>query len=108
MVMAVMVTIPEKDAEDLIKMLLSEKVCACVNVIKGVKSFYWWEGKINEAQEVILIIKTKETLFMKLKELVKNNHPYKVPEIIGFKIDNINQEYLDWLNKEANALPFSS
>ncbi|MFA5270901.1 MAG: divalent-cation tolerance protein CutA [Candidatus Omnitrophota bacterium] len=108
MVMAVMVTIPEKDAEDLIKLLLSEKVCACVNVIKGVKSFFWWEGKIDEAQEVILIIKTKETLFMKLKGLIRNNHPYKVPEIIGFKIDNINQEYLDWLNKEANALPFSS
>ncbi|MFA6281645.1 MAG: divalent-cation tolerance protein CutA [Candidatus Omnitrophota bacterium] len=108
MVIAVMVTIPEKDAEGLIKMLLSERVCACVNVIKGVESFFWWEGKIDQAQEVILIIKTKEALFVKLKQLIKNNHPYKVPEIISFKIDSINQEYLDWLNKEANALPFSS
>jgi len=108
MVIAVMVTIPEKDAEGLVKMLLSERVCACVNIINGVKSFFWWEGKINEAQEVILLIKTKETLFAKLKELIKHNHPYKVPEIVCFKIDNINQEYLDWLNKEANALPFSS
>ena len=107
MVMTVIVTIPEKDAEPLAKMLLSQKICACVNIIKGIQSFFWWEGKIDQAQEVILIIKTKETLFAKLKEMIKNNHPYKVPEIIGFKIDNINQEYLDWLNKEANALPFS-
>ncbi len=108
MVIAVLVTIPENDAENLAKMLLRERVCACVNIIKGVQSLFWWKGKIDEAQEVILLIKTKETLFAKLKELIKNNHPYEVPEIISFKIDNINKEYFDWLNKEANALPFSS
>jgi len=108
MVIAVLVTIPSKDAEPLAKMLLEERVCACVNIISGVKSLFWWKGKMDEAQESILIIKTKETLFAKLRTLIKNNHPYETPEIIGFKIDNINQEYLDWLNKEANALPFSS
>lgn len=108
MLMLVMVTIPEKDAEGLAKMLLSEKICACVNIVKGVKSLFWWEGKVDVAEEVILIIKTKELLFGKLKALVKNNHPYKVPEIIGFKVDSVNQEYLDWVNKEANAVSFSS
>ncbi|MFA5338407.1 MAG: divalent-cation tolerance protein CutA [Candidatus Omnitrophota bacterium] len=108
MVMAVLVTIPEKDAESLAKMLLGERVCACINIVSGVKSLFWWKGKLDEASESLLIIKTKETLLAKLKILIKNNHPYEVPEIISFKIDNINQEYLDWLNKEANALPFSS
>lgn len=107
MVIAVLVSIPEKDAEHMAKMLLQERVCACINIIKDVKSFFWWEGKIDEAQEVMLVIKTKESLFSKLKNLIKNNHPYKTPEIISFKIDQINPEYLDWLNKEANALPFS-
>jgi periplasmic divalent cation tolerance protein len=108
MAIAVVVTIPEKEAENLAKRLLEERVCACVNIIKGVKSFFWWEGKIDEAEEVILFIKTKEALFPKLKTLVKNNHSYTVPEIISFKVDQISQEYLEWLNKEANASPFSS
>ncbi len=107
MVMTVFVTIPENDAEHFAKMLLAERVCACVNILNGVKSLFWWDDRIDESREALLVIKTKESLFNKLKNIVKNNHPYKVPEIIGFKIDNINQEYLDWLQKEANALPFS-
>lgn len=108
MIIAVLVTIPEKDAEHLSKMLLEERVCACVNIVKGVKSLFWWQGKIDETQEAILIIKTKDSLFGKLKTLIKNNHPYEVPEVISFKIDQINQEYLDWVNKEANAAAFSN
>jgi periplasmic divalent cation tolerance protein len=107
MVIAVLVTIPQKDAEPMAKMLVQERVCACVNIITGVKSIFWWEGKVDETQEAILVIKTKDALFGKLKNIVKNNHPYKVPEIISFKIDQINQEYLDWVNREANAVPFS-
>jgi len=107
MAIAVLVTIPEKDAEGLAKMLLAKRVCACVNIIAGVKSLFWWKDKLDEARESLLIIKTKETLFESLKTLIKNNHPYEVPEIISFKIDNINQEYLNWLNNEADALPSS-
>jgi periplasmic divalent cation tolerance protein len=105
MAIAVLVTIPEKDAEALATMLVSERVCACVNIIKGVRSLFWWKGKINTADEVILIIKTKDSLYAKLKTMIKNNHPYSVPEIISFKIDQINQEYMEWLNKEASANP---
>ncbi|MDD5584261.1 MAG: divalent-cation tolerance protein CutA [Candidatus Omnitrophica bacterium] len=105
MAIAVLVTIPEKEAEALATMLLSERVCACVNIIKGVRSLFWWEGKINNADEVILVIKTKDSLYAKLKTMVKNNHPYSVPEIISVKIDQINQEYTEWLNKEASANP---
>jgi periplasmic divalent cation tolerance protein len=105
MAIVVFVTIPEKEAEGLSQMLLGERVCACVNIVKGVHSLFWWEGKINTAEEALLIIKTKESLFAKLKTLVVNNHPYSTPEIISFKIEQINQKYLDWLNKEANANP---
>ena len=105
MALAVFVTIPEEQAEKLTKQLLQERVCACVNIIKGVNSFYWWQDKIDNSQESMLMIKTKESLFPKLKRLIKNNHPYDVPEIITFTIDKINQDYLSWLNKEANASP---
>ena len=107
MAIAVLVTIPNENAQGLAKVLLEERVCACVNIVSGVKSFFWWEGKIDEAQESLLIIKTKDALFGKLQTVVKENHPYSVPEIISLKIDDINKEYLAWLNKEANA-QFSS
>jgi periplasmic divalent cation tolerance protein len=107
MIIVVLVTIPEKDAEHLAKMLVEERVCACVNITSGVKSFFWWEGKVDQAQEAMLVIKTRDALFGKLKTLVKNNHPYQVPEIISLKVDQLNQEYLEWVNKEANASPFS-
>lgn len=107
MAIAVMVTIPKDSADNLAKNLLQEKVCACVNVIHGVNSYYWWEGKIDDAHESLLIIKTKESLFHKLKTMIKNNHPYSVPEIIGFNISQIDNEYLRWLNEHANADPTS-
>jgi len=105
MAIAVLVTIPEKDAQSLAKNLLEERVCACVNIIKGVESHFWWEQKLDTSQEALLIIKTKEALFGKLRTAIENNHPYEVPEVISFNIDRINQKYLDWLNKEANASP---
>ncbi|MDD5069104.1 MAG: divalent-cation tolerance protein CutA [Candidatus Omnitrophica bacterium] len=105
MAITVFVTIPKKEAENMAKMLVEERVCACVNIVDGVKSFFWWEGQVDTAEESLLIIKTKESLFSRLKEMVSANHSYSVPEIISFKIDNLNQPYLEWLNKEANAAP---
>ncbi|MCM8786616.1 MAG: divalent-cation tolerance protein CutA [Candidatus Omnitrophica bacterium] len=106
MAIVVFVTIPQNDAGDLSKMLLEEKVCACVNIIKDVDSFFWWEGKIDNSKEALLIIKTKESLFPKLMQLILNNHPYSVPEIISFKIEQIYQPYLEWINKTVNADPY--
>ena len=103
MVIAVLVTIPSKDAKALAQALLREKACACVNVIKGVESHFWWEGKINTSQEDLLVIKTKESLFGKLKQLIENNHPYDTCEVIAFGVDHINKKYFDWLNGEIDA-----
>lgn len=101
MAILVMVTIPKDKAELLAKILLTEKICACVNIIDEVKSLFWWQGKIDEEKESLLLIKTKKTLFSKLEDFIKKNHPYKVPEIIGFEINKINNEYSNWLNKEC-------
>src|SRR4030042_2203053 len=102
MLMLVMVTIPEADAERMANALLEEKVCACVNIVTGVRSLFWWQGKIDTAQEALLLIKTKDLLYTKLQGLIKNNHPYDVPEIVGFSADRTYQPYLDWLITEAN------
>ena len=54
------------------------------------------------------MIKTKDSLFNRLKEVIRNNHPYEVPEIIGMKIDQVDKDYCDWVIKEASAQPFST
>ncbi|MCQ9206148.1 MAG: divalent-cation tolerance protein CutA [Omnitrophica bacterium] len=101
MALMVLVTVPKDKAKNLANILLQQKVCACVNIVGGLESFFWWEGKIDTETESLLIIKTKDAIFSKLEELIKKNHPYSVPEIIGFQIDKINKSYLDWLNKEV-------
>ncbi len=98
----VFVTVPSYDkGREIAKFLLEKKLCACVNVISKVSSFYWWEGKIEEDEEALLIIKTREELFEKLKEAVLDVHPYDVPEIISIPIQKGYKKYLDWIEKET-------
>ncbi|MBU1121987.1 MAG: divalent-cation tolerance protein CutA [Candidatus Omnitrophica bacterium] len=104
MAIVVFVTIPTKDSEKLIEKLLNERVCACVNIINNVKSYFWWQGKIDQAQESLLMIKTTDKAFSSLKKLIKSNHPYQVPEIIAFNIDQGNKDYLDWISQEVKPI----
>lgn len=101
MLLVVLVTIPQNKASFLAKKLLQKKVCACVNIIKSVESFFWWEGKIDIVKESLMIIKTKKSLFSKLQKAIKDNHPYTVPEIVGIEAANVNKPYLDWVKKET-------
>jgi len=103
MTIVVLVTIPQKGARSLAKLLLKERVCACVNILKGLESLFWWQGKIDTGEEALLFIKTKESAFSKLKNVIKRNHPYDVPEIIALKVGKINKEYQQWLDKEMHV-----
>jgi len=100
-IITVLVTIPGEKAESLANRLLKEKVCACVNIIKEVKSLFWWKGEITSEEETLLIIKTKKTLFPKLKKMIKDNHPYEIPEIIALDIVSVNSGYKKWLIQEV-------
>ena len=88
-----------EEAEKISKILVEEKLAACVNILSGVKSYFWWKGKVDEADEYLLIIKTSvekiEKLFRKVKEL----HSYSVPEIISLPILEGNTEYLKWIEE---------
>jgi len=103
MTMVIFVTIPQEKAKSFTKMLLKERACACVNILKGIESLFWWQGKINSEKEALLIIKTKQSAYHKLEKVIKRNHPYSVPEIIAFKVDKIDSEYQKWLKKEVHA-----
>lgn len=96
----VFITAPSEDeAVKIGRTLVEEKIAGCVNIIKGIRSVYSWQGKIEDEQEVLMIIKTKRELFDELEKKVKLLHSYTVPEIIGIKINKGSEEYLNWLNE---------
>ncbi len=87
----------KEEAEKISKTLVRKRLAACVNVVSTVKSFFWWEGKVDEAEEHLLIIKTGVEKMEKLIEKVKELHSYSVPEIISLPILEGNKEYLKWI-----------
>ena len=86
-----------EEAQNIATALVEEKLVACVNIIPQIRSIYWWEGKVCQDDEVMLISKTKQSLFTTLMDRVKVLHSYEVPEIIAFPISEGSPEYLSWI-----------
>jgi periplasmic divalent cation tolerance protein len=91
----------DEEAQKISKILLERKKVACVNIIDKVSSRFWWESKLDSAQENLLIAKTKTSLLPEIIELVKKAHSYYVPEIIALPIIGGNQDYLEWLEQSV-------
>lgn len=100
----IIVYVTAKDLEEgrrIAAYLLQQKLAACVNIVNGIESHYIWEGKFERSAEVLLVIKTRKTLFARLTKAVKEAHSYQVPEIIALPIVAGDKKYLDWLGKET-------
>ena len=95
----VMSTCPEAEAEKLAEQLLEERLVACVNIIPGVVSKYWWKGKMEADKESILLMKTTPLLVDEVIENVKALHSYEVPEVIVVDIETGNPGYLAWIGE---------
>ena len=101
----VFITVPNKTvAETIAKGLLNAKLAACVNIVSGVESVYWWKEKIETANELLLIVKTRADLTADITRFVKKNHPYAVPEVIAVKITGGNEDYLNWLGANCTFI----
>ncbi|MGE3317568.1 MAG: divalent-cation tolerance protein CutA [Planctomycetaceae bacterium] len=83
--------------------LVEERLAACINVLDGMTSLYWWEGKIEQGNEAVLIAKTRDENVEPLTERVKSLHSYSVPCVIAWPIKHGNDPYIDWI--EENSLP---
>jgi periplasmic divalent cation tolerance protein len=89
----------KEEARKISRALLRLKLCACVNILSGIESFFRWKGKINKAAEVLLIIKSRKDKVPKLIKLVKSIHSYEVPEIISLPITAGFKPYLNWIDE---------
>ncbi len=89
----------KKEAELIGATLVKERLAACANIIGGVRSLFWWEGKIDCAKEELLIIKSKKSKLPAIIKRVRSLHSYKVPEIIALPIIGGNRSYLKWLDE---------
>ena len=87
----------KEEAVRIVRALLEERLIACANIMDPVSSFFWWQGKIEEEKEVLVIMKSHETLFKKLSKRVMELHSYDTPEILAIPIVNGSQSYLDWM-----------
>ena len=97
----VLVTHPNKEhAERITRGVIDAKLAACV-LVTDVKSFYNWEGKLNEDDEVVTILKTSTEKATELQKYIETNHDYDVPAIISFQA-NANESYGNWLGQQLN------
>ena len=92
-----------KEARIIGKVLIDERLVACVNIIAGMESLYRWQGKLEHDTEAILIAKTRSALTKRVIGRVKELHSYACPCIVSFAIDQGNKEYLEWLEAETTG-----
>jgi periplasmic divalent cation tolerance protein len=85
------------EAKSIGKALVEEKICACVNIIPGMHSIYFWEGELVQDQEVVLLIKSVPTSFKALSAKIKEMHSYEIPAIFTLHSKEVDANYLKWV-----------
>lgn len=84
-------------AEDLALRLVEEGLCACVNLVPAVRSFFRWQGRVDRAEELLLVVKTTAAAAPQLRERIVALHPYDVPEVLEVAVTGGLPAYLQWL-----------
>jgi periplasmic divalent cation tolerance protein len=91
----------EKEGKKIAHHLVKEGLAACVNVIPRISSFFFWEGKLCEEREVLILAKAEKAKMNKINKKIKDLHSYSVPEILFLKVAGGDREYLRWIGKMA-------
>ena len=98
-IIVLITTSDEVEAVRIARALVEARLAGCVNIIKDIRSIYNWQGKVEDENEVLMVVKTRESLFDPLMEKVKELHSYTVPEIIALPIIQGSEDYLKWLKE---------
>ncbi|MGE5622580.1 MAG: divalent-cation tolerance protein CutA [Bacillota bacterium] len=101
-VLMVLTNVPDEAvAESIARILVEQRLAACVNVLPAVRSIYRWQGAVEQASEATLLIKTTPQHYAALEAAIKSAHPYEVPEIVALPIVAGWPAYLDWVVTET-------
>ena len=91
------------EAEAAGRALVERRLAACVNILPGMVSFYWWQGKIDRGDEVVMIIKTRAGLAEEVRAAVKAMHSYTTPAILVLPIESVDPDYHAWIVAETKG-----
>jgi periplasmic divalent cation tolerance protein len=91
------------EAEQAGQALLERRLCACVNILPGMVSLYWWHGAIDRGDEVVMIIKTRAALAEPVREAVRQLHSYTTPAIMVIPLEGVDADYHAWIVAEARG-----
>ena len=92
-------------AEQIGRHLVAKRLAACVNLVPGVRSWYWWEDKVVEDNEVMVMIKTSRERLADLEKEVVRLHSYAVPEVIALQVVDGSRNYLNWIEFSLSGKP---
>jgi periplasmic divalent cation tolerance protein len=90
-------------ARRIARQLVEEKCAACANLLPPVESIYWWEGKVENGNEMLVLFKTTAERYPAFETTLRQLHPYDVPEIIAFGMEQGSPEYLRWVSENCAA-----
>jgi periplasmic divalent cation tolerance protein len=100
--MLVLTTLPNADAAaEMAKRVVDERLAACANLFPAVRSIYKWQAKVEDQNEVLILFKTRQEHFERLKSRILELHPYEVPEVLAIPVEQAYQPYLEWLARET-------
>ncbi|MGH6673201.1 MAG: divalent-cation tolerance protein CutA [Xanthobacteraceae bacterium] len=91
------------EAERAGRTLVERRLAACVNILPGMVSFYWWQGKIDRGDEVVMIVKTRAGLADRVRAAVKEIHSYSTPAILVLPIESVDPDYHAWILSETQG-----
>ncbi len=104
-VLLALTNLPDQaSAERLASALVEARAAACVNILAGCRSVYRWQGEVETASEVPLLMKTTRAAYPRLEKIVREHHPYEPPEIIAIPVVAGLPGYLQWVAEETNSL----
>lgn len=90
-----------EEAAKISRAIVERRLAACVNIVPRMQSVYRWQGKVEQATECLLIIKTEAAAFERLRDTIKELHSYELPECVMLEIVDGSQPYLDWIRENT-------
>jgi periplasmic divalent cation tolerance protein len=93
----------EAEAERLARLLIDQRLAACVSIAPKIRSFYRWKGAVESAEEWLLVIKSSRPVFDRLRAVLEGEHSYEVPEVLALPVVDGASNYLDWIQTSLGA-----